>query len=103
MTADFSPEQKRFLEGFLSGVQATRALSGATIAATESTPTGPEAAHTAAQRATEARGGKLVTAIAALQTNEAATPCTRERQQNDQGDLRREHGQLRHRRQFVEL
>ena len=60
MTADFSPEQKRFLEGFLSGVQATRALSGAAIAATESTPTGPEAAHLAAQRATEARGGKLV-------------------------------------------
>ena len=60
MTADFSPEQKRFLEGFLSGVQATRVLSGATLPAAEPAAAGPEAAHIAAQRATEARGGKLV-------------------------------------------
>jgi ferredoxin-nitrite reductase len=55
MSADFSPEQKRYLEGFVSGMQAVR---GAAPAAT-SVPTGPDAAHIAAQDAATSAGKKL--------------------------------------------
>lgn len=61
----FSGEQKRYLEGLVSGLQASRAAhglkplgEGGGAAAAE--PTGPDAAHLKAQSATEASGKKLV-------------------------------------------
>jgi len=56
MSADFSPEQKRYLEGFTSGLGVSR-LRGGT--ATRAEPTGPDAIHLKAQDRTDAAGGKL--------------------------------------------
>jgi ferredoxin-nitrite reductase len=59
MSADFNPEQKRYLEGFASGLQTARAARG--IGANgETAPSGPDAAHFAAQARFEAEGKKLV-------------------------------------------
>jgi ferredoxin-nitrite reductase len=72
---DFTPEQKRYLEGYVSGVQASRASKGlkpigaatddATSAAPSASPAGgvvpgPDAAHLIAQDRVVAAGGKLV-------------------------------------------
>ena len=60
MSGDFSPEQKRYLEGFTSGLQIARAgrgLGGGKPAAP--VPSGPDAEHLLAQDQTVARGGKL--------------------------------------------
>jgi ferredoxin-nitrite reductase len=59
---DFTDEQKRYLEGFVSGVQASRAatglrpLGGVGVTA----PVGPDAAHLKAMARFEAEGKKLV-------------------------------------------
>jgi ferredoxin-nitrite reductase len=58
MSGDFSPEQKRYLEGFTSGLQIARAGRPAGKPAA-SAPSGPDAEHTAAQDRTVANGGKL--------------------------------------------
>jgi ferredoxin-nitrite reductase len=58
MSSDFSSDQKRYLEGFVSGIQAGKLAGGASPAPAE--PTGPDAPHLLAQDATSARGGKLV-------------------------------------------
>ncbi len=65
-TADFNPEQKRYLEGFVAGVQiakAAKSVSGTAPAAgttvAESAPTGPDAAGLAAQNRVLASGRKL--------------------------------------------
>jgi ferredoxin-nitrite reductase len=58
MSRDFSPEQKRYLEGFTSGLQVARVARGAGKAA-PSAPSGPDAEHLIAQDQTVARGGKL--------------------------------------------
>jgi ferredoxin-nitrite reductase len=59
---DFSDEQKRYLEGFVSGVQASRAAAGlkplAGVGGT-SEPGGPDAAHHKAMARFEAQGRKL--------------------------------------------
>ncbi len=56
MSGDFSVDQKRFLEGFMSGAAALRqARDGA-----DATPSGPDAEHIRAQNETVAAGGKLV-------------------------------------------
>ena len=57
MSGDFSSDQKRYLEGFVSGIQAGKLAGGGTKPAPE--PTGPEAPHLRAQDETVARGGKL--------------------------------------------
>jgi ferredoxin-nitrite reductase len=65
MAGDFDTEQKRYLEGFASGLKAARAargLEGATagrIAAPELDPAGPEAAATRAQDRVLQAGRKL--------------------------------------------
>ena len=65
---DFDPEQKRYLEGFVAGVQiakAARTVAGAgaagsaPAAAAQPEPTGPDAAGLKAQNRTLAAGGKL--------------------------------------------
>jgi ferredoxin-nitrite reductase len=58
MSRDFSPEQKRYLEGFTSALQVARVARGAGKPA-PSAPSGPDAEHLLAQDATVARGCKL--------------------------------------------
>ena len=61
MSGDFNPEQKRYLEGFVSGLQIARAgrgLAGGAVA-DPAAPTGPDREHVAAQDRTVAAGGKL--------------------------------------------
>ncbi len=58
MSGDFSSDQKRYLEGFVSGIQAGRLAGGAPKPAAEAS--GPDALHVKAQDDTVARGGKLV-------------------------------------------
>jgi ferredoxin-nitrite reductase len=59
MSADFNSEQKRYLEGFASGLQTARAARGV-VAGGEASPSGPDAPHFAAQARFEAEGKKLV-------------------------------------------
>jgi ferredoxin-nitrite reductase len=60
---DFSDEQKRYLEGFVSGVQASRAAAGlkplAGVGGGAAEPSGPDAEHLAAMARFEAEGRKL--------------------------------------------
>jgi ferredoxin-nitrite reductase len=61
---DFSDEQKRYLEGFMSGLQVARVgrnigLAGAAADTASAEPTGPDAAHTKAQDKIAASGRKL--------------------------------------------
>src|SRR5919206_67200 len=62
MGADFSPEQKRWLEGFASGAAAIRGLAGTAPAgaAAPAEPIGPDAAQMKAQDRFTAAGKKLV-------------------------------------------
>jgi ferredoxin-nitrite reductase len=68
MSEDFNPEQKRYLEGFVAGMQIAKTARGlaradhagapeSTAAASE--PAGPDAAHHKAQDRVLAAGGKL--------------------------------------------
>jgi len=57
MSSDFSPDQKRYLEGFVSGLSASRVAR--TNAPAKSEPVGPDAIHLKAQDRTIAAGGKL--------------------------------------------
>ena len=57
MGQDFSPEQKRYLEGFASGVSAGRLGRPQSTPAAE--PTGPDAIHLTAMKRTETSGKKL--------------------------------------------
>jgi ferredoxin-nitrite reductase len=59
MSGDFSPDQKRYLEGFVSGLNAARATRG-TLPGGKAEPAGPDAIHLKAQDKTTAGGGKLV-------------------------------------------
>lgn len=65
MSNDFTPDQKRYLEGFVSGMQSVRTarglspLGGASAPAS-ATPGGPDRQHAEAQARTIAAGGKLV-------------------------------------------
>jgi ferredoxin-nitrite reductase len=55
---DFTPEQRRYLEGLVAGISAARSVT--TPAGANSVPTGPDAPHLIAMAATEAAGKKLV-------------------------------------------
>jgi ferredoxin-nitrite reductase len=57
MSGDFTPEQKRYLEGFVSGLSAGRAARA--LAPVKTEPTGPDAIHIKAQDRAVAAGGKL--------------------------------------------
>jgi ferredoxin-nitrite reductase len=57
MSGDFAPDQKRYLEGFVSGLTAARAARGSAPARSE--PSGPDAVHLKAQDRVVAAGGKL--------------------------------------------
>ena len=65
MSSDFSPEQKRYLEGFTSGLQVGRAArglpsgSGTSVPPPAANPIGPDAIHIKAQDRVTAAGGKL--------------------------------------------
>ena len=60
MVGEFSAEQKRYLEGFTSGIQVGRVKSSGSSAAVSAPPSGPDAPHLAAQARFEASGKKLV-------------------------------------------
>jgi len=61
MSSDFTPDQKRYLEGFSSGLAAARAARGTlpTGAAVAGEPIGPDAIHIKAQDRVLAAGGTL--------------------------------------------
>jgi ferredoxin-nitrite reductase len=59
MSGDFSPEQKRYLEGFTSGLQIARSGRGLGGKPAAQESSGPDAEHIAAQDRTVAAGGKL--------------------------------------------
>jgi ferredoxin-nitrite reductase len=70
MTGDFEPEQKRYIEGFVAGVQIARtagniaartggAAPATTAPAAAPEPTGPDAPHWSAQDRVVKAGGKL--------------------------------------------
>ena len=63
LSVDFTDEQKRYLEGFTTGLQISRVgrgLGGGTAGKTNPEPSGPEAAHIKAQDKVTASGKKLV-------------------------------------------
>jgi ferredoxin-nitrite reductase len=62
ISVDFTDEQKRYLEGFTTGLQISRGgrgLGGANAGKTNSEPTGPDAAHVRAQDKVIASSKKL--------------------------------------------
>ena len=61
MSGDFSPEQKRYLEGFVAGLQIAKAarVQGGAASAAAAEPSGPDAAHLHAQDRVLKAGGKL--------------------------------------------
>src|ERR1700733_14771145 len=65
MSSDFTPEQKRYLEGYVSGLNAVRSARGLTPigaapgAASGGEPAGPDAPHIKAQDRVLQSGGKL--------------------------------------------
>ncbi|MGA2128404.1 MAG: NirA family protein, partial [Xanthobacteraceae bacterium] len=67
MQGDFEPEQKRYLEGFVAGLQIARTAQGlarpangaAAAASAPAAPTGPDAAHLRAQDRVLETGAKL--------------------------------------------
>jgi ferredoxin-nitrite reductase len=59
-SGDFTSDQKRYLEGFASGLQIARAgRPGSSAPAAPNEPTGPDASHLKAQDRVIAAGGKL--------------------------------------------
>src|SRR5271155_1178964 len=63
LSVDFTDEQKRYLEGFTSGLQISRVgrgLGGAGAGNANTEPSGPEAQHLKAQDRVIASGKKLV-------------------------------------------
>jgi ferredoxin-nitrite reductase len=58
MDADFSPEQRRYLEGLVAGMNAARSAVGGGAGPSE--PVGPDAPHLKAMARTEAEGRTLV-------------------------------------------
>ena len=60
MSSDFTPDQKRYLEGFASGLNAARTARGKGAGGSgQSDKTGPDAIHFQAQEQVLAAGGKL--------------------------------------------
>ena len=59
MSSDFNPDQKRYLEGFASGLTAARAARGQLPSGAGGEVTGPDAIHIQAQDRTVAAGGQL--------------------------------------------
>ncbi|WP_346295288.1 NirA family protein [Rhodopseudomonas sp. P1] len=59
MGSEFSIDQKRYLEGFATGVTAARAARGSLPAGGAAAPSGPDAIHIAAQDRVTASGKKL--------------------------------------------
>ena len=62
LSVDFTDEQKRYLEGFATGLQISkvgRGLGGANTGKPNTDPTGPDAAHLKAQDKVIASGKKL--------------------------------------------
>jgi ferredoxin-nitrite reductase len=59
MSGDFTPEQKRYLEGFTTGLQVARSARAGGHASGTAGPSGPDADHLRAQDRAVKAGGKL--------------------------------------------
>src|SRR5271154_5899527 len=59
MAADFDPEQKRYLEGFMTGLQVAKSARSGSGGAGAGEPTGPDAAALRAEDRVIKAGGKL--------------------------------------------
>ena len=59
MSGDFTADQKRYLEGFMSGVAALRTASPSSGNSVDAAPSGPDAAHVKAQNEVLNSGRKL--------------------------------------------
>jgi ferredoxin-nitrite reductase len=59
MSSDFTPEQKRYLEGLVAGLGALQRTSGSAPIKNVAEPTGPDAEHLRAMARFEAEGKKL--------------------------------------------
>src|SRR4029450_9668621 len=59
MSGDFTPEQKRYLEGFTAGLQIARAARNGEASPATAEPVGPDTIHLKAQDRTVKAGGKL--------------------------------------------
>ena len=62
LSVDFTDEQKRYLEGFATGLQISkvgRGFAGTAVGKTSAEPSGPDAAHIKAQDKVLASGKKL--------------------------------------------
>ena len=59
LAVDFTDEQKRYLEGFTTGLQISRVGRGLGAGKANAEPTGPDAAHIKAQDKVIASGKKL--------------------------------------------
>ncbi len=70
MSGDFSPEQKRYLEGFVSGLNAARATRGA-LPGGKAEPVGPDAIHFKAQDRVD-RGGRQARRAGEVQARAAS-------------------------------
>jgi ferredoxin-nitrite reductase len=86
MSADFTPEQKRYLEGFASGLQTARAGRGVAGQPGGGEPSGPDAAHFAAQARFEAEGKKLVAEEKGKREEHAFDAYTRLKGAAEQGE-----------------
>ncbi len=85
MSADFNLEQKRYLEGFASGLQTARAARGVG-GNTAAGPSGPDAAHHAAQARFEAEGRKLVAEEKGKREENAFDAYSRLKEQAESGN-----------------
>ena len=81
-SADFNPEQKRYLEGFVAGMQIARTARGLSspaageiagaVAAAPPAPAGPDAASRSAQDRVLAAGGKLAGRVTGKDANDSS-------------------------------
>jgi ferredoxin-nitrite reductase len=87
---DFSEEQRRYLEGFVSGVQARRAAQGLKPLGTEggaAQPAGPDREHLAAMARFEAAGRKLAPEEKAKRDEHPFDAYARLRQESAKGQF----------------
>jgi ferredoxin-nitrite reductase len=86
---DFSDEQKRYLEGFVSGVQASRAAAGlkplSGVPGSAGQPAGPDAEHLKAMVRFEAQGKKLSPEEKAKRDEHPFDAYARLKAESDQG------------------
>jgi ferredoxin-nitrite reductase len=87
MSADFNPDQKRYLEGFASGLQTARAARAASATPGGTEPAGPDAAHHRAMARFEADGKKLAAEEKGKREDHAFDAYARLKESAERGDF----------------